>query len=876
VATVTTTTQTAAISAPTVPGVVRDQTTGWSVSGYLYVLVQTAAGTYTVYRSTNNGASWTSYASFARSGIQETSSLFIDGSGYAHLAYRVGTSGAGGVDSLWYRRLSLWTATWSVELQISASDANGGTIGTRWVGGIDLAVAHQANAPTNIAVFANYSDGSARYGLYGHGVSIPAGATIDVAPVNADTLFTGARTWLVSGTAPGWGMCNVEVEHNGNGSLTGTPNLWVSYGRTSLRMIKLAWQGSGVGWYGSSGTQLVRAGLSAHPSGIGRWDGVRWIMGVINPDDATTVRLYERNQANTFTSSYDTPAHPNGVVRQLAFSYDNVTKDPRIFSVGTTNDTLYYIDYSRSGTTWSAWAQFSATAPINSGGEFTVKRGGSAGNARIDVVTVTGAASPYTVTHTGQSTSSVPNIANWNTSGQPYTNGGAADTAAALTLDWDFTDPDPGDAQGAYALSRQIGTGTVNYWNAGTSTWQTTEVYNSTATTAVTLAAGWGAGTDAAHTYKVRVRDTSAVTAPGYSAALTIIPSVKVNPTLSSPTAGGTVATDRVTVTWSVTEQTQRRIRLTDSGGAVVFDSGFQVDAATSYTPDFTLDNLGSYTVELTTKNLEGLPSTPQTRTFTVNYTPPPTATSSFAPSTTGGYIAVTSAANSPAGAQPAPVSQDLYRRPAVTPVLNPNSSFTTTVTGWVVGGGGAGTLSWSAAVSAPPNAPDIGLARYVPGGTLVAAPQVENSTFVTITPGTSYTASAWIRPDTANKPVLVALNWYNASNVLLSSSTRSWATPIAGVWHYLEVTVDPATVAGAAKVRVAAGESGTPAATDAFYTDQVQIEVSNRDPGVRIAQGVSSPATVNDWGAVALTAYEYRWVTAAGNGTTSTGPWMA
>jgi hypothetical protein len=871
---ITTTTQANAFGSPTVPNLARDQSSQ-SIAGYLYAIVLTGATTLTVYRSVNNGASWGSYASFAKTGLLEWSSLTIDKYGYGHLAYRVGVGGAGGFDNLWYRRLSLWTATWSTELQISASDLNGGTAGTRWVGGLDLAVVHTASGPTNVGIFANYSDGSGKYGLYAHGVQVRANATIDVAPVNADNLLTGARTWLVSGTSPGASALSVELEHNGDGISAATPNLWVCYGRNTLRMVKLAWQGNG--WYASSATQTIRSGLGSHTHCIGRWDGTRWIMGTISPDDNTEVRVYERNQANTFTTVYDSPAHPTGAIRTLAASYDNVTKDLRLFAVGTSTDVLYYIDYTRATSSWTVWAAVTATALLNGGLEFTVRRGGSSGNARIDVGTAhTGA--PNTVVHTAQSTSSVPNIATWNTSGLPYTNGGAADVGAALTLDWDFTDPDPGDAQGSYALSRQIGTGTVNYWNAGTSTWATTEVFNSTATTSVTLASGWGAGTDANHTYKVRVRDSSSVAAPAYSAALTLIPSVKVNPALTAPAAGGTVTTDQVTVTWTAAEQTQRRIRLLDANSAVVFDTGFQVGTDLTYTPDLILDNLGSYTVELTTKNLEGLPSTPQTRAFTVNYTPPPAATSSFAPSTGNGWITVTSAAPTPTGAQPTAATQDLYRRTATTPALNANPGFTTTVTGWAVGGGGtAGTLTFSTAVAAPPNAPDTGLARYVPAATGGSAtPYVESAAFTPIVSGSSYTASGWIRPDTVNKPIRLMLNWYNASNTLVGSTVKDWATPVAAAWHYLEVTGDPAGFPTATQVKIAVGETGTPATADAFYADQVQVEVSNREAGVRVATGTGSPATVNDWGAAHGIAYEYRWVTAGSNSTTNTGPWTS
>lgn len=860
-ATVTTTTQTDVLSPPPLAAFAREYSTA-----RLFVLVRTAADTLSIYRSTDNGGSWAFFSSFTQTGLQEWSSLVVDTNGYAHIAYRMAITST---DSLWYRRCNLSSAAWSSGLQISASDANGGVTGSRWQG-VDLGVVRNSNGTYAIFVAGAYTEGTTRYGIYCHGVSINSSGTI----YNNDGIVQNNRVWTVNGTAPGRSGVTVEIEHIGDGFASSTPHLWVCWGRTVLRMVKLAWQGSSVGWSGPTGYQTIQSGLTAQDYATGRWDGSRWMMAVASPDDLTMVRILQRNQANTSTTVYDSPAHPQGNVRYISLGYDSSSKDLRVYAVGTSSNALYFIDYTRATSTWSTWATVSATALLGSGTEFGTRRGGSSGNARLDVITAH-SGSPNTIVHTAQTSSSTPANAIWNTGGLPYFNGGAADVGALLNLAWVFSDPDPGQGQGSYALSRQIGAGTIQYWNAATSTWGASEVQNSSATPSVGLASGWASASDANYTFKVKVWDSSNTPAAGYSDALVLVPSAKVNPSMTAPTAAQVLNTDQVNVAWTVTEQTSRRVRLlTNPGGLVVYDSGFVSDATQSFTVPNRLANGTGWTVEVTTTNLEGLASTAQTRNFTVVYSNPPATISTLVAVPTSGWIQNTPSALAVVGAQPAIVSLDLYRRPALTPVLNSNPDFAGNVTGWFVGGGGTpGTLSYSTTQfhSSP------GAARYVPaasGGS--ATPQVESSTFVTVVAGNLYKASGWIRPDTANKPIVINLNWYDASNAFLSSTTATIAAPIAAAWHYIEVIGDPAGVTNAAKVRVAVGESSTPASADAFYADDVQLDVYDAAVGIRIAAAVGPGTVITDWGAASGIDYEYQWVATGNNGTTIYGPWIS
>jgi hypothetical protein len=306
-----------------------------------------------------------------------------------------------------------------------------------------------------------------------------------------------------------------------------------------------------------------------------------------------------------------------------------------------------------------------------------------------------------------------------------------------------------------------------------------------------------------------------------------------------------------------------------------MYTSGDVTDSTTtSFTIPYSIPNGSTaWTVELRTKNLEGLASTSQLGNFNVAFAQPPAAISTYAPSTTNGYLAVSGTQLAVVGSQPAVTTADLYRRVATTPVLNSNATFAGNVTGWKIGGGGAaGTLTYSTTQfhEGP------GAARFVPNAAGPTAPQVESLTPVTIDPTQIYYGSGWIRPDTASKPVFILVGWYDASSVFISNSiVGSIAAPVAGAWHFLEVVADPTGVVGAAKATVAIGESSTPVAVDAFYADEVKLELYNADAGIRVATGLLPPVTFNDWGAAGSTEYEYRWLSYGANGTSLFGPWV-
>lgn len=611
-------------------------------TGYLYAMVRsTTANQFDLYRSTNNGSSWSVYSSVTRTSVAETGSIYIGNDNVLSWCYRTNESSQ---DRVYYRRILLSGTTWEGEVQL-ATPGNGGVAGAVHQG-LDL-VAVRTSSVTYVAVaVGTVLSGSQGVTLYG--VRIPSSS----GPIYDNSIFAGSRQWLHTGT--GRVTPSIDLEHLGDGKSATTPHLWVAHGRTEAYVVKLSWNGAG--WTGPTSDVIQVSGLSARDDMPGRWDGAEHV--TVTPA-ASVVNVHERNRANSQTTLRTSPAHPAGTIRGCGVSYNNVNQDIRVYATGTSTAVLYYVDYVRSTDSWTSWTQVLATAILGSGADNFGVRRGSGSDARQHVYTAHSGA-PNTLTYTQQTVSYAPNTPTWVS---PQT-GAAQNVAATLALDWEFSDADPADTQSAYAVRRQIGAGAYAYYRASDGTWQVAEQKNVSTTSGVTVASSWGADGDANHTYAVKVWDASD-TASAYSAGLVVVPSSLVNPSFTAPGAGATITTDTVAVSWSVAQQTAYRLTLTtDPGGVLTWDSGWVTSTATTVTPNLTLPDLSGWTIGLTTKNNEGLASTTATRSFTVDYIEPPTPTLTAVPEPGRGWIQVTIINPAPSGGQPALADQDVYRRP--------------------------------------------------------------------------------------------------------------------------------------------------------------------------------------------------------------------
>lgn len=619
-------------------------------SGYLFVMGKdTTSNQYTLYRSTNGGTSWSSYASFTRSNLAEMGSLFVGRDGYARLVYRVNESSN---DKIYIRGLNLSTTSWESELLLS-SVGNGGSGGSVYQG-VDMWQT-VSGGTEYYAVAVGYTSGAS------HGVKMLGAWTrpIPGTTIADNTVIHGTRQWLVTGS--GRITPSIDAQHTGDGKTSSNPHLWVAFGRTGAYVVKLAWNGDG--WTGPTSPVTLQTGFSAMDHMPGRWDGSRFIVATRSTTDATRVVLRERNQGNTDTTTRTSPAHSQGNIRTLAFNYNSNTGDVRVYAVGTTINDLYYVDYVRGSDAWGSWVVVTSTDILGAGVDNWALRRSTYGNTRYDVLTGH-SGSPNTVVHAGQTVSYSPLPGEWNFQGLAHTNGGARVWNTTLPINWFFHDTDPGSAQTAYAIRRQIGAGSFAYWRASDSTWQAAEVKNVSASTSITVPANWaGSTSEAIHSYWLKTWNTADQTSGYNGDVFTLTPSEKVNPTLTAPSAG-TYTTDSVTATWTATEQSAYRVRLDLAAGGNLTDTGKVSDsAARSYAIPFVLSDLVSYIVKLETWNNEGLVGDVQQATIDVDFVEPATPTLVCTPSAANGWIAVVITNPTPSGGQPAVDRQDLYRR---------------------------------------------------------------------------------------------------------------------------------------------------------------------------------------------------------------------
>jgi hypothetical protein len=503
--------------------------------------VKTNTNDFTPYRTDNNGTSWTAKTTLTRTGIVEWAGINCDIWGF-HWVYRVNESST---DKVYFRYYDFATETWYPE-QLAFSAANGGVAGAVYTG-IDFTI---VNVPIYGTTWIMIAVGSIQGGV-NRGIAIwsAVGYTPNIGSVLASQ--TIGYGWPESGTGHISPSIDIEWLKGSDGKTSANPNAWISFGRSSAWRMKFIWNGNG---WNPNYTMVQSNGLASSVDNIpGRWDGTRFIQTIINPGNTQTVACYEMNASNGWIDNQRfTPSHPQGVIRQQTLSINASTQDFRVYAVGTSNDTIYYTEYTRQSATFSAWTQVSATAVLQSGSEFGVRKS-NYGNSRFDIYL----GSTNLQTHISHLYNSAPNGGVWVLPN----NGDAQDVGQQLRLDWNFSDPNAGDTQSAYALSRQIGAGALNYWRASDSTWQVAEVQNTSGTTIVTLASAWALASDANYTFKVKVWDSSSVAGP-YGSGLIVIPSTPVNPAITAPTASQVLSTNQVSVTWTATEQSAYRVGL--------------------------------------------------------------------------------------------------------------------------------------------------------------------------------------------------------------------------------------------------------------------------------------------------------------------------
>jgi hypothetical protein len=128
-------------------------------------------------------------------------------------------------------------------------------------------------------------------------------------------------------------------------------------------------------------------------------------------------------------------------------------------------------------------------------------------------------------------------------------NGLAIDLSGTPTFDWTYNRAGGTGTQAAYALRRKT-SGAYTYWNAGSSSWSGTIVWNTSTTQGVTFPSGaWTNGNT--YNWSVAVQDTLIGGPSVFASDLTVIAQTPPTVTVTAPT--GTVQVSFPTTTWTET-----------------------------------------------------------------------------------------------------------------------------------------------------------------------------------------------------------------------------------------------------------------------------------------------------------------------------------
>lgn len=234
------------------------------------------------------------------------------------------------------------------------------------------------------------------------------------------------------------------------------------------------------------------------------------------------------------------------------------------------------------------------------------------------------------------------------------------DATAAAVFAWTVNDPNVGDAQSAYQL--QI-------INAGTSA-VVVDTGKVTSATASRTVAGGTLTNGVSYQWRVRTYDALDQVSP-YSSYSTFTTGAGGSVTITDPVADNPagVITDDYLVKWSVAGTTQAGYRIvlvrTDTG-ATVSDTGWVTSTVMQATVSGMVTDV-QHQVQVTVRNASLVTSVTGTRYITPSYGTPEVPLLTVEAFPGGGYVLLTIDNPTPTGDRPAPIRNEVWRRPAGT-----------------------------------------------------------------------------------------------------------------------------------------------------------------------------------------------------------------
>lgn len=408
--------------------------------------------------------------------------------------------------------------------------------------------------------------------------------------------------------------------------------------------------------------------------------------------------------------------------------------------------------------------------------------------------------------------------------------GGTVDFANDnVTFDWTFSDPDSGDTQSAYYFRRKTSGGSYEYWNESTSSWQASEVKNSTSTTEKTFNAGtggWSNGTT--YNWSIATEDSEGAKGP-YASDFTVTGGNTPTVTVDAPS--GTIGGNEPLIEWTYSDsdgdaQASYRVVVesgsfgsTPGSGTTVEDTGTVSSSDKSYQTTETLSDNTSYRVFVRATDATGLTSDWATSDFTVDLNPPATPT-----------LTVT--------AQPSSGRVKLDVQGHDNLLSENQADIETDLTGW---NAGTGALARSTDQARNGSA-SLELTNNTGSSADLNATTDSGTSGVAVQSGDTYTAMAWFRDGGTTRNVLVYVFWYDSGGSFLSTSAGSQATETSSTFTQATVTDTAPANAAFAALRV---EVKSAANTEVHYVDTIAIVPDpNSDQTAWFRGGIASSAT--------------------------------
>ena len=397
----------------------------------------------------------------------------------------------------------------------------------------------------------------------------------------------------------------------------------------------------------------------------------------------------------------------------------------------------------------------------------------SGGTPATGNVTVGSAETLYVITillSSGDQPPSAPTLG-------PPANNAYEDVTVTDTFDWAFNGA-PGGSQAAWAFRQKLsGAGSYSYWNAGTSSWQSTIVWNTGTVTDYTFPAG--AFTDG-NTYQWSVatqgQGPTGANQSAFPSDFTLNAQQLPTVTISAPT--GVEANAQPIVAWATSpasgdSQTAYQVIVehgtygtAPGSGTQDYNSGVTSGTAQSLALPVTLANGTTYRVFVQATQTGGLTSAWAYSTFTVTFDAPamPSITATAGTDPTTGAPLVTLAVT----------GHDNLLSAA-------DSTVESGLGGWVAATHTA--ISRTSAYGAVDGSWALELQNNSGSSNAIGAATASGTSAYPVEPSTVYTAWAAFKAAATDRSCSVQVTWYTSAGAVISTQTAATVTDTTSGW---------------------------------------------------------------------------------------------